>query len=76
MSLWDVVSNMAREEGIDIYAARGSRGSRRISKARARIAKRLREAPWSLSLPEIGRALNRHHTSVLWMLRNGRPGQK
>lgn len=76
MSLYDVVSNMAHEEGIDIYAVRGSRGPARVSKARARIAMRLRLEPWKLSLPEIGKALNRHHTSVLWMLRGGRPGKK
>lgn len=27
---------------------------------------------WGFSLPEIGRALNRHHTSILWLLRGGR----
>lgn len=76
MSLYDVVNNMALEEGIDGYAVRGTRGPARVSKARARIALRLRLEPWKLSLPEIGKALNRHHTSVLWMLRGGRPSPK
>ena len=76
MSMLDVVENLAHEEGIDLYAAQGTRGTKRVSDARARIAKKLRAAPWNLSLPEIGRCLNRHHTSVLWMLRGGRPGPK
>lgn len=36
MSILDVVENMAHEEGLDVYAIRGSRGTVRVSKARAR----------------------------------------
>jgi chromosomal replication initiation ATPase DnaA len=38
-----------------------------IVQARAEVARRLRERGWSL--PRIGRVLDRHHTSILHLLR-------
>lgn len=46
----------------------GRARSRDLVRVRAIIAKELRAEPWSLSLPEIGAAMNRHHTTVMNLL--------
>lgn len=43
----------------------------RCCSARAEVAFELRKQGWSL--PRIGRALNRHHTSILSLLRSHAP---
>lgn len=57
----------ARNHGISVGELRGAGVTRKLSRTRWRIAKAARIA--GFSLPTIGRALNKDHTSVLHGLR-------
>ena len=61
-----VVTRIAREYEIPVSTILGRSRSRELSEARAEIAHALREQ--GLTLHEIGTAMNRHHTSVLYLL--------
>jgi chromosomal replication initiation ATPase DnaA len=61
-----VVARIAGEYGIPVTTVLGRSRSRELSEARAEIAHELREQ--GLTLHEIGAAMNRHHTSVLYLL--------
>lgn len=56
----------ARELGVDGYVLLGRGRWASIVKVRTTIARELRAAGYSL--PEIGRVLNRHHTSIMNLL--------
>ena len=73
MNVIQYVNKRSRELGFFAFDVRGP--NRRVSLVRARqiIAAELRAAPWSMSLPEIARAIGRRdHTSALWWLRGGK----
>lgn len=59
-----------RELGITPWRLWLQNRSMSIVRGRRMVAKKLRNAGYSL--PEIGRAMRRHHTTVLWLLRGGR----
>lgn len=67
----DYVIWIAKAEGVRPSVLLGGCKSRYLVKLRARIARYLREVR-HMSYPEIGRALNRHHVTVMWLLRGGR----
>jgi chromosomal replication initiation ATPase DnaA len=52
---------------------RGNCRVRSLAITRRFFARTMRAAGYSL--PEIGEEMNKHHTSILWMLRGGRTGQ-
>lgn len=70
------VSERCHELQVGRQALRGPQRHQSLVRARAIIATELRQAPWELSLPEIGKAIGKHHTSVLWLLRGGRAGRR
>ena len=73
MSEFEYVALRAYELGSDPLEVRGPRKYPRLVRCRRQIAEELRAEPWSMSLPEIGRALGgRHHTTILSLLRGGK----
>lgn len=62
----DIVDAMARERGLEPWRVRGRARQREYVRARIEIAKRLREE--GCSFPEIGRALRRDHSTVMYYL--------
>ena len=61
------LNKLCAEFEIDKCIVLSSRRDLPTVKKRAAIAKRLREA--GLSLPKIGKLLNRHHTSIMNLLK-------
>lgn len=57
----------AKEMGVDPFVLLGPIRLRYLVAARMQVAKELRS--FGLSLPEIGHAMNRHHTSIMNLLR-------
>lgn len=67
------VTARAWELGATGMEVRGPWKQARLVAARALIARELRQAPWELSLKEIGHALGgRDHSTVFNLLRSGR----
>lgn len=66
------ISAAAMAHGVSESSLRAAFRDRRYVRARWDAMARMREA--GLSLPAIGRALNRHHTSVVYALRQMRDG--
>ena len=64
------VNVVARNRGYDPDVIRGPSRNQEDVEARRNIAVVLDKDGWGLS--RIARALKKHHTSVLWMLRGGR----
>lgn len=60
------VCSRAREYDVDPTELLGTRKTAHLVRLRADIAKELRRR--GFSLPEIGRALNRHHSTVINLL--------
>lgn len=67
MTPFDQADIIARVFGYSITELRGSCRDRRLTQVRWIAAATLRDR--NLSLPQIGRVLNRHHTSILYGLR-------
>lgn len=61
-----VVARIAAEYEIAVSTILGRSRSRELSEVRTEIAHALREE--GLTLHEVGAAMNRHHTSVLYLL--------
>lgn len=66
----EFVGQRALYYGCSADMVRGPFKSRLLMDIRICIARELRAMRFSL--PEIGRAMNRDHTSVLWMIRGGK----
>lgn len=65
-----VLEDAATRHNVDAAAILGPRRHAPLVEARADVARRLRDAGWSF--PKIGRALNRHHTTIMHLV-NDRP---
>lgn len=72
MSVHEYIALRARELGIEPDRVYGKRGRQEVVYVRTIIAAELRGEPWKLSYPKIGKVLNRHHTSVLSLLKGGK----
>lgn len=66
MSTREIVNAMCRDVGLRPEAVRGPRRLSELVRCRRAIALRLRQE--GCSYPEIGRALGKHHTSILGLL--------
>lgn len=62
------VAAACRRLGVSPARLRSPRRDTRAVDARCVVAKLLRDGGWGLSLPEIGRLLNRDHTTVINLL--------
>ena len=72
MSPGEYATQRAHDHGIRAYDLRCDRRDRWLVHIRRTIARELRAEPWNLSYPEIGRALNRDHSTVIYLVRGGR----
>lgn len=68
MGIEEYVSMRARQLGHPPSLVRSRCRFRVLVNVRRTIARELRDEPWGLSYPEIGRALNRDHSSVINLL--------
>lgn len=66
MSTRELVNAMSRAAGLRPEEVRGPRRWRELTRCRRAIALRMRAE--GASWPEIGRALGRHHTSVMGLV--------
>ena len=71
----ELVRQRAADNDVPTDVLRGPGKTRLLFNIRTLIARELRGEPWKLSLPEIGRALGRNHTSILSALRGGKGRQ-
>ena len=67
-SLRLLIKDAARLEGCEPWEVTTGRSFPHTVRARARVARILRAKGWSLN--RIGKALGRHHTSILHLLKN------
>lgn len=67
------VTEAAQRHGVTADAVLGRDRKRRVAHARFEVMRRLRADGWSLT--QIGRALGRHHTTVLHGLAAPAPGR-
>lgn len=72
MSAFEFVCQRSRELGFDPDDIRGRHRYRSLVRARRVIAAELQDAPWDMSYPEIGRAMNRHHSTIISLLKGGK----
>lgn len=66
MSTREIVNAMSREAGLRPEQVRGPRRWSELVRCRRAIATRLRQE--GCSWPEVGRALGKHHTSLMGLL--------
>lgn len=64
-----IVERVAAESGVKAHEIRGQHRDRRTTNARARVAVAMRQR--GFSFPEIGATLDRHHTTVMDLVRRG-----
>lgn len=67
---WEQIAEVTAKHGIPMSVIRSETHQRIVVEARADLADRLRRRA-SLSLPIIGRLMNRDHTTILNLLRRG-----